>query len=94
MTVSTTVPGGGLARPCRPSWNIRLLILFFTTTTANLGLGERRGGRRGEGERRIEEARVEEVEVAGEGRERVGRGRNGVRIKVRMNREKKRDREG
>ena len=40
MVVSTTVPGGGFSRRPRLSWNIRLLIRFLTTTTANLGLRE------------------------------------------------------
>ena len=51
MTESTTVPGGGLDSWPLKSANIRLLILFFTTTTVNLGLwgeeefeGEGRGG--------------------------------------------------
>ena len=38
MTVSTTVPGGGLESWLPLSSNMRLLILFFTTTTENLGL--------------------------------------------------------
>ena len=41
MTVSTTVPGGGLTNSPLPCANIRLLILFFTTITVNLGLGGR-----------------------------------------------------
>ena len=60
MTVSTTVPGGGLDSWPLISANMRLLILFFTTTTENLGLRRewlewsrvprsKRGGREGLG---------------------------------------------
>ena len=43
ITVSAMVPGGGLASWPLASANIRLLILFFTTNTLNLGL-KRIGG--------------------------------------------------
>ena len=51
--VSTTVPGGGLERSRPLAANRRVLILFFTTITVNLGLQKRggRGGGRGEGGR-------------------------------------------
>ena len=72
MTESTTVPGGGLDSWPLKSANIRLLILFFTTTTVNLGLwgemslkgrgGEGRGGEGRGGEGRRDETRRDETE--------------------------------
>ena len=37
-SVSITVPGGGLVSCPLKSWNMRVLILFLTTTTESLGL--------------------------------------------------------
>ena len=85
MTESTTVPGGGLDSWPLKSANIRLLILFFTTTTVNLGLwgemslkgrgGEGRGGEGRGGEGRGGEGRGDETrQKDGEGRERGDRG--------------------
>ena len=62
MTESTTVPGGGLDSWPLKSANIRLFILFFTTTTVNLGLC---------GEMSLKEGRGGETrQKDGEGRER------------------------